>query len=104
MSNWIGHSITVSGRHYANDVPEEVFRRVTQPEERGAQRQAQRKVQASPGNEQKRKKTAAGGDDLISGDCSGLPGYSVKRGNAEQWSRGDLNPRVETVGRKLLRV
>lgn len=25
VSKWIGHSITVSGRHYANTVPEELF-------------------------------------------------------------------------------
>jgi hypothetical protein len=27
VSKWIGHSITVSGRHYANAVPDELFDR-----------------------------------------------------------------------------
>jgi len=27
VSNWIGHSITVSGKHYANSVPDEIFDR-----------------------------------------------------------------------------
>jgi integrase len=27
VSKWIGHSITVSGRHYANDVPDELYAR-----------------------------------------------------------------------------
>jgi hypothetical protein len=27
VSKWIGHSITVSGRHYANAVPDEIFDR-----------------------------------------------------------------------------
>ena len=34
VSKWIGHSITVSGRHYANDVPDELF-------DKAAQNQAQ---------------------------------------------------------------
>lgn len=25
VSKWIGHSITVSGKHYANGVPDELF-------------------------------------------------------------------------------
>jgi len=25
VSKWIGHSITISGRHYANDVPDELL-------------------------------------------------------------------------------
>lgn len=40
VSKWIGHSITVSGRHYANDVPDELFDRAAGLA-RGAQRQAQ---------------------------------------------------------------
>lgn len=28
VSKWIGHSITVSGKHYANAVPDELFDRV----------------------------------------------------------------------------
>jgi hypothetical protein len=27
VSKWIGHSITVSGKHYANAVPDELFAR-----------------------------------------------------------------------------
>jgi len=34
VSKWIGHSITVSGRHYANDVPDELFDRATMVAER----------------------------------------------------------------------
>ncbi|MBX3363155.1 MAG: site-specific integrase [Phycisphaeraceae bacterium] len=29
VSRWIGHSITISGRHYANAVPDELFERVS---------------------------------------------------------------------------
>jgi integrase len=31
VSKWIGHSITVSGKHYANSVPDELFERVSKP-------------------------------------------------------------------------
>lgn len=27
VSRWIGHSITISGKHYANAVPDELFER-----------------------------------------------------------------------------
>jgi hypothetical protein len=29
VSKWIGHSTTVSGRHYANDVPDEMFEKAS---------------------------------------------------------------------------
>lgn len=31
VSKWLGHSITVSGRHYANDVPEELMSKASVP-------------------------------------------------------------------------
>ncbi len=34
VSRWIGHSITVSGKHYANNVPDELFDRVTGVEQK----------------------------------------------------------------------
>ena len=36
VSKWIGHSITVSGRHYANAVPDELFDRAAGVEQRVA--------------------------------------------------------------------
>ncbi len=39
VSRWIGHSITVSGKHYVNNVPDELFDRVS-----GAQQKAQQSV------------------------------------------------------------
>jgi len=29
VSLWMGHSMTVSGRHYANNVPDELFDRIS---------------------------------------------------------------------------
>jgi integrase len=41
VSKWIGHSITVSGRHYANAVPDELLSRVTKVGHEQAQQNAQ---------------------------------------------------------------
>ncbi len=55
VSKWIGHSITVSGRHYANAVPDELFDRAAGTVRRGdpeacAQRQAQLQAPETGGN------------------------------------------------------
>ena len=50
VSKWMGHSITVSGRHYANDVPDELFRLAAggcSGDPNKAQRQAQQKAHAT---------------------------------------------------------
>jgi len=51
VSKWIGHSINVSGRHYANDVPDELFRLAVTGGD-GAQRQAQQKAHETARNGQ----------------------------------------------------
>ena len=56
VSKWIGHSIAISGKHYANAVPDELFDRAAStgdPASSDAQRQAQRKASEPPRNEQK---------------------------------------------------
>lgn len=53
VSKWIGHSITVSGRHYANAVPDELFERAAKLSASCAQRQAQEKASESARNERK---------------------------------------------------
>jgi len=52
VSKWLGHSITASGRHYANAVPDELFAKAAQyePKPDEAQRQAQQKVRETPGS------------------------------------------------------
>jgi hypothetical protein len=49
VSKWIGHSITVSGRHYVNAVPDELFDAASGTDGTGAQaqRQAQRAMHES---------------------------------------------------------
>jgi integrase len=54
VSNWIGHSMTVSGKHYANHVPDELFDQAAQ---KAAQNAAQHKRADAGTNEQKPAKT-----------------------------------------------
>ncbi|MBX3354857.1 MAG: phage integrase SAM-like domain-containing protein [Phycisphaeraceae bacterium] len=49
VSKWIGHSIEVSGRHYANAVPDELYDKAAH----SAQRQAQRDLQETSGSVRK---------------------------------------------------
>ncbi len=106
VSKWIGHSITVSGRHYANDVPDELFALAADhhPPASRAQRQAQQNMSARAGNAQKQKKPAEGVDGLSSGVCRDLQDISTSPCPTSRWSRGDSNPRAETVSEQLLRV
>ncbi len=111
VSKWIGHSITVSGRHYANDVPDELFRRAAgvpdadpNNDPNSAQRNAQRNRALLGGNERKRKTTVAQGDDRNSLGFKDFPEYSVSPCTTSTWRRGESNPRPEAFQPELLRV
>ena len=59
MSLWIGHSITVSGRHYANNVPDELFDRISglrNGNAISAHHNAHMKLHETVGNGQKQKR------------------------------------------------
>ena len=100
VSKWLGHSIEVSGRHYANDVPDELYEKAAAP----AQRDAQQKAHATDGNARKTKQAATKSDGLSSRDCSGFPQSSAHCADENKWSRGDSNPRAESVSKPRLRV
>ena len=53
VSKWIGHSIAVSGKHYANDVPDELFDKATQ--------KAKQQAAEVPGNGKQMKKPSEEG-------------------------------------------
>ncbi len=56
VSKWIGHSITISGRHYASDVPDELFAKAAnfgRNEGGSAQRHAHQKLHDEARNGQK---------------------------------------------------
>lgn len=106
VSKWIGHSITISGKHYANDVPEELFdRMVSMGDKAGAssaQRNAQRKAHESIGNGQNEKRTVGEADSPSSSRCKDFQEISISPCQQRRWSRGELNPRPETVNIQLL--
>jgi len=108
VSRWIGHSITVSGKHYANEVPDELFIRAAggvpdQPAV-GAQRNAQQKPSETGGKRRKRERAARHADGPRSGNDNDLAQSSANRCQDSQWSRGDSNPRAETVSKPRLHV
>jgi len=107
VSKWIGHSIAISGKHYANAVPDELFDRaasvgVSAPT--GAQRQAQRKASETPRIEQKQDNGADRACLPKSARCGSLRPDAASRCPARKWSRGDSNPRPVAVSWKRLRV
>ena len=92
VSKWIGHSITISGRHYAKDVPDELFARAANARGdcgNGAQRHAQQKTREAAGKERKQKKAAGDADDLHSGVFENLRDISVSPSRTHKWSRGN---------------
>src|SRR5690554_3306204 len=72
VSKWIGHSITVSGKHYANNVPDELFTKAAgiapadeanELAEKAAQNQAQYGAeQAGMGKSKKKNRPVLPGD------------------------------------------
>lgn len=98
VSKWIGHSITISGRHYANDVPDELFTKAadlgdTSPKDHTcAQRHAQQKLHESSRNGRKRKKAASEADGPNSARCKSLRDISTSPCKITRWSRGELTP------------
>jgi len=106
VSKWIGHSITISGRHYANDVPDELFAKAASDAggEDGAQRQAQQNMRADGRNARKRKKAADDVGGPSSRGHSNLRNNSANCRQAEKWSRGESNPRPVMVHTTPLHV
>ena len=100
VSKWIGHSITVSGRHYANAVPDELFDRAA----RGVAQNPAQRPSASPRNGPR---PATGANPPHRGKqapCKSMRANADAREGSEKWSRGESNPRPGTVSRALLRV
>jgi integrase len=103
VSRWIGHSITVSGRHYANAVPEELLDRAAGIGD-GAQRNAQLKAHETPRNGQKIEMEGAAQNGANSRVVASLRDISAQCESERKWSRGESNPRAGAVGATPLRV
>ena len=107
VSGWMGHSMTVSSRHYANNVPDELFARgagLGDGAESRAHHNTHMKLQESAGNGQKQKRAAGKAGSPKSGVCKRFPEISGISANNEKWSRGESNPRPVTADLPLLHV
>ncbi len=104
VSKWIGHSITVSGRHYANEVPDELFDSAAKSVESKAQRNAQQKAHETTRNDQKMASVENCDKDHNSFACESLHESSEQFSNEKNWRRGESNPRPATAPVALLRV
>jgi hypothetical protein len=102
VSRWIGHSITVSGKHYANAVPDELFDKASgtpDPGKQAAQNQAQHAAEAPRTGSQEQGERDAQEANNPAG-CGALRHDAISCD--DQWSRGELNPRPETANRPPL--
>ena len=104
VSKWIGHSITVSGRHYANDVPDELFQRAAMPQGCHAQRNAQQNLHETGGNQQKTDRVAETALTPNSMPCNDLRELAAQNTSPENWRRGESNPRPATDPETPLRA
>lgn len=101
VSRWIGHSITVSGRHYANSIPDELFDKVAKRE--AAQNAAQPPAESSVLERTSVRVESVNAERMSTPD-NGMRSQSDESANDQKWSRGELNPRAVTVRWSPLRV
>jgi len=90
VSKWLGHSITVSGRHYANDVPDELVERAVGQQ---AQRNAQQQAHATPRNKPKEPRGNGGLRDCMSLTCGNLRDNAAKPARTSKERAGNNDPR-----------
>ena len=90
VSRWIGHSITVSGKHYANAVPDELLNKASGVAT-CAQRNVQRKAHETGGNA-KNEECAADGA-LNTTAFRELRDICADDGDGKKWSRGAIEAR-----------
>jgi hypothetical protein len=86
VSKWIGHSITVSGKHYTNQIPEGAFKLIT---EKAAHNPAQNWSEA-PGSNRKQSHQQ---QPPIGDNCLQMPVDSSLFRRNGKGERGDSNPR-----------
>ena len=103
VSKWMGHSITVSGKHYVNEVPDELFDQAAAMES-GALHNPVQHSAASARNASQGREPGASQKAHKPSDCEGLRSRTTVCGHDEKWSRGGSNPRAGTVSRLRLHV
>ncbi len=102
VSKWIGHSITISGKHYANDVPVELLDRAAGV---GVIEAVQNPVQHPAATGLKRSQELDAGLDHEKHNPAGrgaLRDLASCCESDEEWSRGESNPRADAAGKPRL--
>jgi len=101
VSRWIGHSIVVSGRHYANAIPDELF---AQAAGQDATQNATQQPSGTACNDPRSAQPESAPVGANSDERSTLRVDVRNRDARAQWSRGESNPRPGAVTVPLLRV
>ena len=104
VSKWLGHSIEVSGKHYANDVPDELFVKAAQHGEDDAMQNAVQQAAEQGCEEANSPKVRVTQNAKNPVKHRALHGSASSCRNEKKWSRGDSNPRAGAVGRSPLRA
>ena len=104
VSKWIGHSITVSGKHYANDVPDELLDQAAGVVESEAVQNAVQHPSASARTASQSSKSGAPRKAHKPSTCDGLRDYASVCDEDKKWSRGESNPRAGTADGPRLHV
>ena len=104
VSKWIGHSITISGKHYANAVPDELFAQAVKGGEGEALQNALQNAPETKRTEANEQKRASGRRVKNPSKSRVLRESSPSCSESKKWSRGDSNPRAATVSKPRLRV
>ena len=102
VSKWIGHSITVSGKHYANAVPDELLDRAAGLNETQAVQNAAQHAAASARTASQTPREVASPRAHKPSECEGLQDYASVCDEGKKWSRGESNPRAGAVNKSRL--
>ena len=104
LSDWAQQHADELGKHYANDVPDELFDRIantgeTEAVQNPVQQPAEpaRKLSQTANNESEQ-------DDDNPVDCEALRSSATRCEQLGKWSRGESNPRAGTVSKPRLHV
>ena len=104
VSKWIGHSITVSGRHYVNDVPDELFDLAAATAIGEAQQNAQQKAHETGRNDSKDATPVNQAGDDKSLICKALRESSSHSYPRPYWRRGESTPLANVACRPTRRI
>ena len=104
VSKWIGHSIEVSGKHYANHVPDELFDKASKTGETKAVQNVEQSASESARKHSQSENDQSEQVEYNSNDCEGLRLPASRSEQLGKWSRGESNPRAETVSKPRLHV